>query len=289
MSEDGFEHRIVDCNGIRLHVAEARPANITDQTPLVVFLHGFPEHWWSWRNQLTAMRDAGYWAVAPDLRGYGESDKPWDVAEYEVEKLAGDVAGLIRALGREKALVVGHDWGGVVAWAFAMEHPDMLERLAILNVPHPLQMLKGLRTYKQLMKSWYIFFFQLPKLPELAIAKDDYAFVRKTFAGDRVPEEEIERYVEALRIPGVVRSAVNYYRAVIRRVASGRIPKTRIIDRPVLVIWGDRDRFLGKEMAEPPPRYVPNARTVHLDNATHWVQRDEPARVNELLLEHFRA
>jgi len=134
-----------------------------------------------------------------------------------------------------------------------------------------------------------MFFFQLPKIPELAVAKDDYALVRKTFELDGVPQDEIERYVEALRIPGVVRSALNYYRAVMRRGAAGRTPKTKVIDQPVLVIWGDRDRFLGRELAEPPPRFVPNARTVHLPNATHWVQRDEPARVNELLLEHFRA
>lgn len=284
-----FEHRMIDAGEVRLHIVEARPATVTDDTPLVLLLHGFPEHWWSWRSQLSALRDAGYWAIAPDMRGYGQSDKPYEVGEYEVEKLAGDVAGVIRAVGRKKAIVVGHDWGGVIAWAFAMEHPDMLERLAILNVPHPLQMLKGLKTAKQLKKSWYMFFFQLPKIPELAIAKDDYAMVRKTFAIDGVPADEIERYVEALRIPGVVRSAVNYYRASIRRVASGRTPKMKVIEQPVLVIWGDRDRHLGKEMAEPPPRFVPHARTVHLPDASHWVQRDEPARVNELLLEHFRA
>ncbi|MBX3226400.1 MAG: alpha/beta fold hydrolase [Labilithrix sp.] len=287
MSDDGFEHRTIDAGEVRLHVAEARPANAGDDTPLVVFLHGFPEFWWSWRHQLTALRDAGYWAVAPDMRGYGGSDKPWEVGAYEIERLAGDVAGLIRALGREKAFVVGHDWGAVVAWAFAMEHPDLLDRLAILNVPHPLQMLKGLRTLRQLMKSWYMFFFQLPKVPELSIAARDHELLRKTFAADGVPSDEIERYVEAFRVPGVARSSVNYYRAAIRRVVTGRTPKMRPIDRPTLVVWGDRDRFLGKELAEPPPRFVPNARTVHIPEATHWVQRDAPARVNELLLEHF--
>lgn len=289
MNEDGFEHRTIDVGEVRLHVAEAKPAALTDDTPLVVFLHGFPEFWWSWRHQLTAMRAAGYWAVAPDMRGYGRSDKPWDVGAYEVEKLAGDVAGLVRALGRRRAFVVGHDWGGAVAWVFAQEHGDMLVRLAVLNCPHPLQMQEGLRTPRQLAKSWYMFFFQLPMVPELSVAARDYEIVRKTLGRDGVSAEEIERYVEALRTPGVVRSALNYYRAVIRRLASGRVPRARVIDRPTLMIWGDRDRFLGAELAEPPARFVPDARTVHLPEATHWVQRDAPERVSALLVEHFEA
>jgi pimeloyl-ACP methyl ester carboxylesterase len=289
LPEDGFEHRQIDVGEVTLHVAEARPDKVTDDTPLVVFLHGFPEFWWSWRRQLSAFRDAGYWAVAPDLRGYGESDKPWDVSAYEVEKLAGDIAGLIKALGRKQAYVVGHDWGAVVAWGFAMEHQDMLQKLAILNVPHPLTMQRALqRSAKQMKKSWYIFFFQLPKLPELAVARNDYAFVRGTFGADGMPAAEVEHYVTALRKPGVVRSAINYYRAVMRRLVKGKLPTMRVIERPVLVIWGDRDRYLGKELADPPTRFVTDVRVEHLPNATHWVQRDEADKVNELLLQFFK-
>src|SRR5262249_27953108 len=148
---DGFRHRIIDVGQVCLHVAEAPPEGIAESSavptrvPLVVFLHGFPEFWWSWRHQLAGMAQAGFWAVAPDLRGYNESDKPRGVSEYEVEKLAGDVAGLIRALGRKEAIVVGHDWGAMVAWAFANDYPEMLQRLAILNLPHPLVMMRGLR------------------------------------------------------------------------------------------------------------------------------------------------
>jgi epoxide hydrolase 4 len=290
--DDGFLHRTIDVGEIKMHVAEARPANVDQESAtlpnelkLVVFLHGFPEFWWSWRHQLKALSEAGFWAVAPDMRGYNESDKPEGVSSYEVEKLAGDIAGLIRALGRDKAIVVGHDWGAAVAWAFAQEHEDMLERLAILNVPHPLVMIRGLRRLEQMKKSWYIFFFQLPRIPEKAIAKDDFAFVRKTFRIDGVSGEETERFIDAMRVPGVVPAAIAYYRAAIRRVITGRIPKTRTIDRPVLVIWGDKDRHLGKEMADPPKRFVPNARVVHLPDATHWVQNDAPAKVNELLIE----
>ncbi len=296
---DGFFHRMVDVGAVQLHVAEARPrqdsgeladasATVAAEVPLIVFLHGFPELWSSWKHQLRAFADAGFWAVAPDLRGYNESDKPKGVAAYEVEQLAADVAGLIRGLGRKKAIVVGHDWGGVVAWYVAQYHPSVVSRLGILNVPHPLSMTRGLRRPEQLKKSWYMFFFQLPRIPEVAMARGDFAFLRKTFAVDGFSNDEIQPYVDAMKTPGAVTAALNYYRAAIRRVLTGRTPKTVKIDCPVLVIWGDADRHLGKEMAEPPPRFVPNARVVHIPGAPHWVQNAEPDKVNALLLEFAR-
>ena len=275
-------HRRLNVGEVTLHVAEAGDPS----RPLVVFLHGFPEFWWSWRHQLDALSDAGFWCVAPDLRGYNESDRPEGIDAYEIEKLVGDVEGLIRALGRESAIVVGHDWGAVIAWAFAQERPAMVERLAILNVPHPVTFMKGLRSFRQLSKSWYMFFFQLPLLPELAIAAFDYAAIRKGFEG--APKEEADRYVEAAKVPGAMKAAVTYYRAILRRVVRGRLPSTKRIEQPVLVIWGDRDDFLEKELAEPPPEWVPNARVVHVPEATHWVQNAAPERVNELLIAFAR-
>jgi len=274
-------HRRVDVGDVYLHIAEAGPAD----GPLVVLLHGFPEFWWSWRHQLDAFAAAGFRAVAPDLRGYHLSDKPAGVRAYEVEALAGDVAGLIRALGRTEATIVGHDWGAVVAWTFAMLHGAMTTRLAILNVPHPLTMLRGMRTGRQLRKSWYIFFFQLPRLPEWVITRHDFAFIRRAFAGDGVPDADIARYVDALRQPGAVQSAVHYYRATIRRGFAGRMAAITPITVPVLVIWGDRDRYLGRELADPPADLVPQARVVHLPDASHWVQTAAPAQVNALLLD----
>jgi epoxide hydrolase 4 len=287
--DDGFLHRFLETGEVKLHVAEARPENY-EAAPLVVLLHGFPEHWWSWRHQMKALAAAGYWAVAPDMRGYNESEKPIGVRAYEVERLAADVAGLIRALGRDDAIVAGHDWGAVVAWHFAMEHGSMLRRLAILNVPHPLAMMRGLLRPKQLRKSWYIFFFQLPGgLAERGFEKDDFAHLRRTFQADGLTGEEIERYIDALRVPGVATAAMSYYRAAVRRVLRGRLAKIRRIDHPVLVIWGEPDRLLGTEMAAPPPKLVPNARVVVVPNASHWVQSAAPDRVNELLLEFVRA
>jgi len=288
-TDGAVSHRRVHVGEVTLHIAEVRPPKNNPDAPLVIFLHGFPEFWWSWRHQLEAMHKEGFWGVAPDLRGYNESDKPEGVSEYEVEKLAGDIAGLIRALGRKKAIIVGHDWGAIVAWVFAQLHSDMLERLAILNVPHPLVMQRHLmRSPKQMKKSWYIFFFQLPKIPERFVAKDDYKFMRAGFEADGLAKDEIERYVEAMRVPNALTSAINYYRASIRRVFKGNTPKPVPIKQPVLVIWGDRDRFLGTEMADPPARFVPNARVVHIPEASHWVQNVAPAKVNELLVDFFR-
>jgi epoxide hydrolase 4 len=214
-----------------------------------VFLHGFPEFWWSWRHQIDAFAAAGFRVVAPDLRGYNESDKPAGVRACEVEALAGDVAGLIRALGRTEATIVGHDWGAVVAWSFAMFHGAMTTRLAILNVPHPVAMLRGLRTLRQPRKRWYVFVFQLPRVPEWVITRHDFAFIRQTFADDGVPAADIQRYVLALCQPGAVSAAVNDHRAAIRRSFTGRQVAITPIAVPVLVIWGDRDRYLGSELA----------------------------------------
>ena len=286
---DGFFHSHIDVGEITMHVAEARPAGMEDgvsnEVPLVVFMHGFPELWWSWRRQLTAFAEAGYWAVAPDMRGYNESSKPKDVRAYEVERLASDIDGLVRALGRKTAIIVGHDWGAVVAWRVAEQYPALVERLAILNVPHPLSMMKGLRQREQLMKSWYVFFFQLPFVPERMMRIRDFEVIRTMFREDGIPSSDLEPYIEALKMPGAVTAMMNYYRAAIRRVVAKRTPKVLKIECPVLVIWGDRDRALSKDMAEPPKRFVPNARVVHIPEATHWVQNVAPDEVNRLLLE----
>jgi pimeloyl-ACP methyl ester carboxylesterase len=288
MSESAYEHRRIDVGEVTLHIAEARPAGGTDGAPLVLFLHGFPDYWWTWHRQLDALAKAGFWAVAPDMRGYNESDKPKGVEHYEVERLAGDIAGLVEALGRHETIVIGHDWGGYVAWHFAMLHPQMVRKAAFLNIPHPLRMLKALRTFKQLKKSWYVFFFQLPRIAERYASKDDFASMRATFRVNRFSAEETEKHVDALRVPGALTGAMSYYRAAVRRAVTRRQPEIRRIEAPVLVIWGDKDRYLGNEMASPPQKWVPHARVVHIDDATHWVHQDAPEAVNELLVEFCR-
>lgn len=281
-------HRYADLPGVRLHYVEAGAG------PLVVLLHGFPEAWFAWQHQIPALAAAGYRVVAPDMRGYNLSGKPAGVRAYTTDRLTSDVAALIRAVGDHgpdgdvaPAVVVGHDWGAAVAWLFAMSHPELLARLAILNLPHPARMMQGLRTLRQLRKSWYIFFFQLPWLPEASFRARDYAVLRGTLRRDPVwpgafSDEDIARYVAAAAEPGALTSGMNYYRALIRYPqAAGRVQR---IEAPVLVIWGERDRYLGPELAEPDPRWVPHCRVERLPDASHWVQADAAERVNALLV-----
>jgi epoxide hydrolase 4 len=281
-----IQHRFADLPGVRLHVVEAGAG------PLVVLLHGFPEAWFAWQHQIPALVAAGYRVLAPDMRGYNLSDKPKGLDRYRIEYLAGDVAALIRWAGAERAIVVGHDWGAVVAWNFAMRYPEMLERLVILNVPHPALMRKALCKPRQLLRSSYMFFFQLPWLPEAASLADNALVLRKILEMDPVCKgafspEDIERYVTAMKQPGALTGGMNYYRALFRQPRGQS--RTRPIQAPVLVIWGEQDRYLGKELADPPKRLVPNARVERLPDASHWVQNDRPERVNQLLLDFLAA
>jgi pimeloyl-ACP methyl ester carboxylesterase len=192
---DGFRHRHLNVGEVALHVVEAGPER---DAPLVVLLHGFPEFWWSWRRQLRALSEAGFHVVAPDLRGFHLSDKPRAVRAYRLDALADDVAGLIRACGASKASVVGHDWGAAIAWEFAQRRPQMLELLGIINVPHPAWWRRALRSPKQLRKSWYMLFFQLPWLSERWLRRDDYRNLRRfCFERDGVDAWVVDQYVEA--------------------------------------------------------------------------------------------
>ncbi len=286
MEAAGVSDSYAEVNGVRLHYVEA------GEGPLVVLLHGFPEFWYSWRHQIPALVDAGYHVVAPDMRGYNLSEKPARWRAYDAEHLAGDVAALIRHFGVEKAHVVGHDWGAAVAYLTAMQHPDAVEKLAILNVPHPERMLAALRTVRQLRKSWYMFFFQIPVLPERLLARDEFSFAKRSLRADSpssFSDTDVERYVEAWSQPGALTGMINYYRAALRQSPRKALERMSPIDAPVLVIWGERDSYLGSELAQPNPKWVPNVRVERLPQATHWVQHDAPERVNELLIEFLGA
>jgi pimeloyl-ACP methyl ester carboxylesterase len=281
-AESDLTHGHADVGGVGLHYVEAGSG------PLVVLLHGFPEFWYSWRHQIGALANAGFHVVAPDMRGYNLSDKPRGWRAYDAAHLAADVAGLVRHFGADRAHVVGHDWGAAVAYSTAMLHPEVVDRLAILNAPHPARLLAGFRDRRQLRKSWYMFFFQLPWLPERMVRRDSYAFFKRGFRADArhaFPDEEIERYVEAWERPGAITSAINYYRAALRQSPSRALARMRPIQSPTLVIWGEADRYLGSELAEPDRKLVPDVRVERLPGVSHWVQVDAPERVNELLLE----
>lgn len=283
MLPDLVEHRYADLGDVRLHYVEA------GEGPLVVLLHGFPQFWYMWRFQIPALAEAGFRVVAPDMRGYNLSGKPRGVRSYRVELLARDVERLILACGVGSAALVGHDWGAAVAWATAMMYPERVERLGILNVPHPERFARGLLRPAQLLRSSYMFFFQIPRLPEKILATGDFALLRCALRNDPVrpgtfADEDIEMYVEALARPGALTAALNYYRALFRRNPLEARALLRRIEAPVMVIWGERDRYLGRELAEPDPAWVPNLRVERLPDASHFVAEDRPDGVNTLLL-----
>jgi epoxide hydrolase 4 len=279
------EHRVVDLgNGIRLHCAEE------GRGPLVLLLHGFPECWASWRYQIPALAAAGFRVVAPDLRGYGTSDKPRGLDAYRVDVLAEDVARLVTALGEEKAAVVGHDWGGALTWYAAMWHPERVSRLAVLNCPHPSRMSRALKTARQWRRSYYFLLFQAPLLPEAALRARDFAALRLLFRNDpRRPgaysKQDIDEIVSAAAQPGALTAMINWYRAMLQRRPHKR---WQPIDQTTLVVWGEKDRFLLPELAEPDRSWVRDVRVVRLPHASHWVQADAPDEVNAALLSFLR-
>ncbi len=278
-----WTHREGRVNGIRLHWVEQ------GEGPLVVLLHGFPEFWYAWRRQIPALAAAGFRAVAPDLRGYNLSDKPRGVRAYRIEALLGDLEGLIAHLGEERAHVVGHDWGGALAWYAPLFLPERLLSLSLLNAPHPLAFRRELRTSAaQRKKSSYVFFFQLPWLPERRIRAGNFALLAKMLRRDPVTpgaftDEDIRLYVEALARPGALTAAVNWYRAALRFPprARGRAWPEGL---KTLLVWGTRDRYLGPGLLEGLDRWVPELTIERIPDASHWVQADAPARVNQLLV-----
>jgi epoxide hydrolase 4 len=270
----------------RLHYVEA------GEGPLIVLLHGFPEFWYAWRRQIEPLAAAGFRVVAPDTRGVNLSSKPDGVGAYNVNQLAADIRGLIQERGAEKAMLVGHDWGGTIAWATAMQHPEVVDRLAIVNAAHPRKLSQGLQHHPdQLRRSWYFFFFDLPDLPEAVVHANHWHFFRH-FLRDAHPAytpEEIERYVEAWSQPGASTGMINYYRSSVRTPLKQAEEQIRPISAPTLVIWGERDRYLRGDLAEPEHDDVPNlARVERLPDASHWVHHDEPERVTQLLVDFFR-
>ncbi len=280
--EPPLRHATAILSDVRLHYVEA------GQGPLVVLLHGFPDFWYGWRHQIGALARAGFRVIAPDLRGYNASSRPEGLAAYGLRRLATDVRELIAERGEARADVAGHDWGAMVAWGAAAYHPEVVRRLAILNVPHPHRFRQGLRTRAQLRRSWYVFAFQLPGLPERVLRAGGFRALRRAIELDAPPGSlgpvDIERYVEAWRRPGALRAMVDYYRAAARD-PRGRLPP---IGAETLVIWGERDRYLEASLAEPHRRDVPRLHeVVRLPDSSHWVMRDEPERVSQLLAEFF--
>ncbi|SEO41553.1 Pimeloyl-ACP methyl ester carboxylesterase [Halorientalis persicus] len=297
LADIDLEHHNTVVDDVRLHYVAAGP----EDGDLVVLLHGFPEFWYSWRYQLPALAEAGYRVVAPDLRGYNRSEKPHGVDSYAIENLVGDVIGLIRVQGRETAHLVGHDWGGAIAWAVGMGRPDALDSLTVMNAPHPAAFAREF-DLAQLKRSWYVLFFQVPWLPERLLSAGGARAVGEVFRDqpanpDAFDEEDIRRYREAFARPGAARAAVNYYRAYVDGIgvpmAKATLPGLRRvfdppgdteITVPTLVLWGEQDAALGVGISEGLDEWIPDLRVERFPEASHWVQCDVPEAVSEELL-----
>jgi pimeloyl-ACP methyl ester carboxylesterase len=279
-----LEHTYLSANGIKLHVVQAGPKSGVP----VVLLHGFPEFWYGWRNQIPALAQAGCRVIVPDQRGYNLSDKPKGVKNYRIDELVKDILGLIDALDYQKVNLIGHDWGAVVAWTLAILHPERLHRLGIMNVPHPAVMRRFLtRDLEQIRRSWYIFFFQLPWLPERFMSANGWRGAVSALRGSgkihTFTNEDIARYKEAWSQPGAMTSMINWYRAVIRHMP--KLPKEPRVRVPTLMMWGLKDFALSRRMARPSMDYVDDGNLILFPEATHWVQHDEAEAVNHYLLD----
>ncbi len=262
--------------------------------PLVVGLHGFPDHGETWSGLMRILAP-DFRFVALDLRGYGDSDQP--VAGYDLSTLAGDVAGVIRTIAPgETVRVVGHDWGGAIAWALGYEYPELVDRLSILNAPHPHLFVKRVFTTSQLFRSWYMFFFQLPRLPEWMLRRSDGAALHRMLRGAAsVPPEALSHgedegdrwdpFVKAMLRPGVLRCALAYYRTAFRQGPWKTRRYAGSIECPVQVLWGEEDPALGVDLLRGLDRYVSQLDVVRIPEAGHWVHWDAEERVAGLLKE----
>ena len=286
MLDPAIREQTVRANGLSFHVLAAGGGD-----RLALCLHGFPELGFSWRAQLPVLAQEGWLAWAPDLRGYGATDRPQGMREYAIEKLMDDVAALIDASGCRETLLIAHDWGGVIAWYFALRRVRPLARLVVMNLPHPGVFDRVLRSsWRQRLRSWYVLFFQLPWLPERVLGARRARFVTEAFRGmavnkDRFPEDVLDVYRQAALQPGALTAMVNYYRALVRgggatRMRSLGFPK---LDVPTLMIWGEQDTALGVELTYGTEDFVSDFTLQRLPNASHWVQQDAPDEVNALL------
>ncbi|HEV2704905.1 MAG TPA: alpha/beta hydrolase [Pyrinomonadaceae bacterium] len=281
--ESSLRHGYAQIGDVRLHYAERGTGD-----RLVILLHGFPECWYSWRHQLAVLGER-FRVVAPDMRGYNLSDKPQRVEDYRIERLVDDVTGLVRHFGATRAAIVGHDWGAAVAWAVAQKYPEYVWKLAALQVP-PGRVWAENMSVRQLLRSWYMFFFQIPKLPEWWISRNDFAGLDDAFRKSSRPgtftDKDLAVLKAALREPGALTAALNYYRAnvfsrLFKRSTGDGDGRVRV---PTLFIFGERDLAILPETVRGVERYIDAPyRELRIAESNHWVQQEFPAEVNAAL------
>jgi epoxide hydrolase 4 len=281
-----IHHERIRADGVELHVA------VGGTGPPVILLHGFPENWTSWRWQFSPLVEAGLSVWAPDMRGYNESDQPTARRAYHLQHLINDVAAIVRASGHPRAHVVGHDWGGIVAWTFAGYYPELLDKLVILNAPHMGIFLDKVRRPPQMLRSSYVLLFQIPGVAEWTLSAWNYWLLRKSFPRlsarcGAFRDGDIDHYVRGLSAPGALTAALNYYRANMGREPLALARRARV-KAETLVIWGDQDPALGVELLDDLQTVAPHARIHHIADAGHWVQNEAPDEVNRMMAAFLR-
>lgn len=278
LMEPGWRETTRAINGIELHVVEAgNPGR-----PLLILVHGFPEFWWAWRKQITPLAEAGYHVVVPDMRGYNRSEKPEGVPAYSLDVLAADVVALGEAYGRSRFHLVGHDWGAIIAWWTAAQHPERLERVVVMDGPHPdVWRQQTLKHPTQMLRSTYVAFFQLPWVPEATLGSFDCAGLKTMMQAsghaDTFKAGALERYVEAWSKAGALTAMLNYYRALRERPTGGAPAQ---IAPSMLILWAGEDSFLERHVAEAGLALCDDGHLVVIDGASHWLHIEQPERVN---------
>lgn len=282
---DKIRNAFIDAGGRRFEVHTCGD----DQSPrLALLLHGFPEHAISWRHQLPMLANLGYRVWAPNQRGYGRSHRPSEIADYSLDKLVDDVGALIDASGASEVTLFGHDWGGGVAWAAALTHVrPQIKRLVVMNLPHPRRFAESLKSnWRQRLRSWYVLFFQIPRLPEWLLGRNDAALVVRAFTEgsrrpERFPEDVLEIYRENALQPGALTAMINWYRAAVRGSVElrERFLGEGMLDIPTLMVWGENDMALGKELTYGTEELVSDF-TIRYLPTSHWVNQEAPEEVN---------
>ena len=272
---------------VRLHAMAAGPKD----GPVVVLLHGFPEFWYGWHGQIEPLAAAGFRVIVPDQRGYNLSSKPAGVAAYSLTHLVSDVIAIADQFGQQKIFLAGHDWGAAVAWSTALFYPQRIAKLVIVNVPHPSVMRKFMSSrLRQFLRSWYIYFFQLPMLPESFFSAFDFRAGARSLVRSSRPgtfsEDDLAQYRAAWSQPGALTAMINWYRALFRHRI--KFPD-RTVHVPTRILWGERDAFLLAEMAQESLRYCAKGELFTFAEATHWLLHEEPTRVSEMLIDFFRS
>ena len=285
-TDEGLQNEFVNVNGIRMHYVTM------GKGPLIVFLHGFPEFWYSWRHQIPFF-SKHFKVAVPDMRGFGETERPTEVDEYRIERLVTDIVELVHSLGQEKATVVGHDWGGVIARSIGIMAPNIVENLIIMNAPHPAVFQRNaFRNYEQMQKSWYMFFFLLQNVPERVLSRNNFELLKHVFEistkrKKMFTQRDIEWYTSSWGKEGGITGGINYYRSNLNAEFWGNLDESIPFPRiksPTLQIWAEEDPFLGKELTEGTNEFVGALFSLKIiPNCGHWIQQEAPEEVNQII------